>query len=263
MSSSDLDLIRTAAGEAGAMALRMLTEGRVKTSYKDGGSPVTNADLALDRELRTRLLEARPDYGWLSEETEDDSSRLSARRAFVVDPIDGTFAFIRGRPWWAVSIAVVEDGEPVVGVLEAPALGETYAAEAGVGAWLNGEPIGVSNRAELEGCAVLADARTLQRHAGPEPWPEMRIESRNSVAYRMALVASGAFDATVALSAKNDWDLAAADLIAREAGAVATDHLGQRFVYNRPSARKRSLICAGPTLHRLILDRVGHIELPG
>jgi myo-inositol-1(or 4)-monophosphatase len=260
--STDLDLIRTAAGEAGALALRMLTEGRVETSYKDGGSPVTNADLALDRELKARLLDARPDYGWLSEETEDDSSRLSARRAFVVDPIDGTFAFIKGRPWWAVSIAVVEDGLPVAGVLEVPALGESYAAQAGAGAWLNGAPIRAADRGELEGSAVLADARTLQRHAGPVPWPEMRFESRNSVAYRMALAASGAFDAVVALSAKCDWDLAAADLIAREAGALVTDHLGQRFVYNRPSARKRSLICAGPALHRLILERVGHIELP-
>ena len=191
-SAADLDLILEAAREAGALALRLQADGELKTWRKDGGSPVTSADIALDRGLRTRLLEARPDYGWLSEETEDDSSRLSAGRVFVVDPIDGTVAFMKGRPWWAVSIAVVEDGEPVAGVLEVPELGETYAARAGAGAWLNGERIRVGERDELQGCAVLADARTLERHAGPEPWPEMRIESRNSVAYRMALVASGA-----------------------------------------------------------------------
>lgn len=263
MSGSDLELILRAAAEAGDLARRLKDEGEVKTWSKPGGSPVTSADLEVDRRLREQLLAARPDYGWLSEETADDRSRLSARRAFVVDPIDGTVAFIKDRPWWAVSIAVVEEGEPVAGVLYAPALGETYAAAAGAGATLNGQPIFSSNRGELEGCAVLADIRTLERPGWPEPWPEMRVESRNSVAYRMALVASGAFDAVVALSGKCDWDLAAADLITREAGALATDHLGRPFSYNQASARKPSLICAGPTLHRMLLNRVSHVDLPG
>jgi myo-inositol-1(or 4)-monophosphatase len=140
---------------------------------------------------------------------------------------------------------------------------ELYEAEQGGGARRNGAPIRASGCAALEACAVLADARTLRRPDWPTPWPdEMRIESRNSVAYRMALVAAGDFDAVVALSSKCDWDIAAADLIAREAGATATDHLGRAFRYNQPSARKRSLVCAGPELHRLILQRVGHIELP-
>ena len=260
MTASDLDLIAGAALEAGALALRL--RAGVKTWAKAGGSPVTEADLAVDRLLQDRLLSARPGYGWLSEETVDDRSRLSAPRTFVVDPIDGTVAFIRDRPWWAVSIAVVEEGEPVAGVLHAPALAETYTAQTGAGAALNGVRIHAGERTELEGCAILADARTLQRPGWPQPWPQMRIESRNSVAYRMALAASGAFDAVVALSSKCDWDLAAADLIVREAGAVATDHRGRRFAYNQPSARKPSLICANPQLHKLILQRVGHIELP-
>jgi myo-inositol-1(or 4)-monophosphatase len=259
----DLELIRGAALEGGEIAANLLRQGRVKTWSKDGGSPVTNADLAVDRMLKRELLKARPDYGWLSEETLDDKARLQARRAFVVDPIDGTIAFIKGRPWWAVSIAVVEDGAPIAGVLHAPAVAEIYDAELGGGARLNGEPIAATQRAELEGCSILADARLLRWDGWPQPWPQdMRIETRNSVAYRMALVAAGAFDAVLALSSKCDWDLAACDLIAREAGAVATDHLGRRFVYNQPSPRKRSLICAGPEMHRLIQARVGHIELP-
>jgi myo-inositol-1(or 4)-monophosphatase len=263
MSSADLELIREAALEAGELATSFLSKGKVKTWSKAGGSPVTNADLAVDRLLKRRLMQARPDYGWLSEETLDDKARLQARRVFVVDPIDGTIAFIKGRPYWAISIGVVEAGAPIAGVLHAPAVGETYEAAAGAGAWLNGQAIAASARAELEGSAVLADVRTLRRPDWPQPWPDdMRIESRNSVAYRMALVASGAFDAVVALSSKCDWDLAASDLIVREAGAVATDHLGRRFAYNQPSVKKRSLICAGPELHRLILSRVGHIELP-
>ena len=258
----DLQLIEDAAREAGELALSYRREGKVKVWAKPGGSPVTNADLAVDKLLTERLCAARPDYGWLSEETADNRSRLEAKRAFVVDPIDGTVAFMKDRPHWAVSIAVVEDGQPVAGVLHVPAHGETFVAEAGRGARMNGEPIRVSGRDRLEGAALLADARYLRKPDWPRPWPEdLRIEARNSVAYRIALVACGGFDAVVAISSKCDWDLAAADLIVREAGGLATDHRGRSFAYNQASVRKRSLICAGPALHALILQRVGHIEL--
>ena len=260
--TEDLQLIVSAALDAGAVAMRLRQEGRVETWSKPGGSPVTNADLEVDRLLRERLLAARPDYGWLSEETVDDQSRLSAGRTFVVDPIDGTVAYVKDRPWWAISIAVVEDGRPITGVLHAPAVGETYEATAGGGARCNGKPVEVGNRDELEGCAVLGDPPFMTGPGWPEPWPEMRIERRNSVAYRMALVAAGEFDAVVAISSKCDWDLAACDLIVGEAGGLVTDHLGWPFVYNQPSVRKPSLICAGPALHPLILSRVAHIDLP-
>ena len=263
MSGSDLALIEKAALQAGELALDHLRQGKVKVWSKEGGSPVTNADLAVDTLLKETLLAARPDYGWLSEETADDPARLEKSRIFVVDPIDGTLAFMKDRPHWAVSIAVVENGEPVTGVLHAPAHEEIFTAEAGQGARLNGRPIRVSERTELEGAALLADARFLRRaDFWPVPWPEdLTIEARNSVAYRMALTAAGGFDAVVALSAKCDWDLAASDLIVREAGGLATDHHGLRFTYNQASVRKRSLVCAGPALHALILKRVGHIEL--
>ncbi len=259
---NDLELIRSAALEAGEIALRLHADDKVKTWSKTGGSPVTNADIEVDRILAERLRAARPGYGWLSEETDDDESRLTAERTFVVDPIDGTAAYVRGRPWWAVSIAIVEAGLPVAGVLFAPAVDELYEAAAGEGARLNGEPVRVTHRALLEGSGVLADPRVIRRPEWPRPWPDMRIESRNSVAYRMALVAGGTFDAVIALSSKCDWDIAATDLIVREAGGLSTDHLGRPFVYNLPTVRKQSLVCAGPALHGLILERVGHIELP-
>ena len=261
MNSADLELIESAARDAGELALSFKRQGKVQTWSKEGGSPVTNADLAVDRQLQDQLRAARPDYGWLSEETADDRSRLEARRTFVVDPIDGTRAFIKGRPSWAVSIAVVEAGAPVAGVVHAAAMAETYEAAAGSGARLNGQAITASGRARLDGCALLADPAMMRSPRWPEPWPQMQIETRNSVAYRMVLVAAGAFDATLALSAKCDWDIAAADLIAREAGAVVSDHQGGAFIYDQPSARKRSLICAGEALHPLILARCGHIEL--
>ena len=262
MTASDLELIHKAALEAGELARTFKREGQVKTWSKDGGSPVTNADLAVDRLLRDRLMAARPGYGWLSEETADDLARLHARRVFVVDPIDGTIAYIRDRPFWAISIAVVEDGQPVAGVLHAPDLGETYVAELGAGARRNGQSIRVSGRPALEGAALLSDLKMIRHPGWPTPWPEdMKVETRNSVAYRMAVVAAGEFDAVLAMTSKCDWDLAAADLIVREAGGLSTDHRGRAFVYNQASTTKPSLVTAGPGLHQLIIARVSHIEL--
>ncbi len=255
----DLALIEEAAREVGIVARRLKAEG-LKVWSKDGGSPVTNADIAVDNLLRERLGAARPDYGWLSEETADDPARLAASRLFVVDPIDGTVAFMKEKPFWAVSIAVVEDGRPVAGVVHAPELDETFVALASGGAFLNGAPITASAIDAVEGCAMLGDKPMFGHPAWPTPWPEMRIETRNSIAYRMCLVAEGRFDAAIALTSKSEWDLAAADLICREAGAVVTDHKGQGYRYNQPDPRAPSLVCAAPALHPLILERVRHIE---
>jgi myo-inositol-1(or 4)-monophosphatase len=258
---TDLDLILEAAREAGALAVSARAAG-LKVWSKDGGSPVTDADLAVDTLLKERLTAARPTYGWLSEETADDPSRLATLRQFVVDPIDGTAAYLKGKPWFAVSIAVVENGQPVAGVVFAPALDELYAATAGGGATLNGAAIAPSLTADLDGAAMLGDAKMFAHPAWPTPWPAMRVESRNSIAYRLCLVASGDFDAAIALSPKNEWDLAAADLICQEAGALLTDHKGRGFRYNRPNPLLPSVVCANKALHPLILARVGHIDLP-
>ena len=124
---SDLALIREAAQQAGQLALDLRQAG-LTTETKSDGTPVSNADLEVDALLKTMLAEARPDYGWLSEETADDPARLGRKRLFVVDPIDGTRAYVKDRPWWVVSIAVVEDGRPTVGVIYAPDVDETYHA---------------------------------------------------------------------------------------------------------------------------------------
>jgi len=254
----DLELIIGAAREAGQLASDLRSQG-LHTEYKAGDSPVTNADLAADQLLKTRLGAARPDYGWLSEETADDSARLARRRLFVVDPIDGTRAFVRERPWWAVSVAVVEDGEAIAGVVFAPQRSELYSAEAGQGARLNGEPIHASLACDVEGCRMVGNPKLFAYPMWPIPWPDMQIDQRNSTAYSMCLVASGESDAAIAVWPKHDWDLAAADLIAREAGCVVSDHLGRRFRYNRADPIQRSLICVAPGLAPLILERVRHI----
>lgn len=261
VAGDDLALITEAALEAGDLAQALRRQG-LEIDYKAGGSPVTNADLAADALLKQRLREARPDYGWLSEETVDDTARLDAACVFVVDPIDGTRAFLKSRPWWTVCIAVVVEGRPHAGVVVAPELSETYTARRRGGARLNGRQIEVSGADTLDECGMVGDPAMFAHPDWPQPWPSMRVQPRNSTAYRMCLVAGGLFDATVAMAPKADWDLAAADLIAAEAGAFVGDHQGQAFAYNGPVPQQPSLVCAAPGVAPLILDRVRNIALP-
>ena len=260
--TDDLALIVAAAQEAGALARDMRRHGLEVTYKPEDNSPVTNADLAADALLTERLRGARPDYGWLSEETADDTERLTRRRIFVVDPIDGTRAFLNDRPWWSVSIAVVEDGWAIAGVVFAPEFEETYAADLGAGATRNGELIAHSNAAILEDCRMAGDSMVFKHPAWRQPWPPMRVEKCNSTALRMCLVGAGDFDAAVAPVRKSDWDVAAGDLIAREAGCFVGDHLGAAYRYNLPRPSQPSLVCATPALAPLILERVRHIGAP-
>jgi myo-inositol-1(or 4)-monophosphatase len=257
---SDLALILEAAQAAGALALDMKRQG-VKRWDKGGGQPVTEADIAVDTLLKESLGAARPDYGWLSEETADDPARLGCQRLFVVDPIDGTIAYMKDKPWWAVSIAVVEAGRPIAGVVFAPEIDALYSAELGGGAFCNGLPIRPSATAQLEDSAMAGDAQMFRHPAWKRPWPEMRVQARNSLALRSVLVADGQFDAAMALSTKSEWDIAAADLICREAGAWISDHKGRAFAYNKPDPSIPSLVCAAPGLAELILERVRPIDL--
>ena len=252
--SSDLELIRAAALAAGELALAEREAG-LKIWSKSGGSPVTSADMAVDGLLRDPLLGALPDHGWLSEETADTPDRLDARRLIVVDPIDGTVAYMKGKPWWCIPIAIVEDGQPVAAVIHAPALDETFTAIRGGGAFLNGRPISASDTADLDDASVLADARLMEGPHWPEPWPAMRYEKRNALAYRMALVAAGAFDAAINLTPKWDWDVCAGALIVEEAGGRVSDHHGGAWRFNQPDPRQNSLVCSAAALPPLIVRR--------
>ena len=259
--ADDLSLIEQAVRAAGDIARRYYG-GSYKRWSKNKGEPVTEADLEIDRYLHDTLLEARPAYGWISEEGEN---RDGAERLFMVDPIDGTTAFLKEKPYFSISVAVIEGGAPVTGVVFNPIKDECFTAQAGDGSRLNGQPLHVSACGAVEGCRILG-AKDMFAHAfwseAPNiPWPAMAVEQRNSVAYRMALVAAGHFDAALVLSAKHDWDMAAGDLIVREAGGSVTTHDGASLHYGSASALQRSMVCAGPVLHALLLERLRHITL--
>ena len=262
--AADLLLLEESVREAGKIA-RSFFGGSYKRWDKSKGNPVTEADLAVDKFLGEHLRFSRPDYGWLSEETEDDTSRLACEAVFVVDPIDGTIAFMKGRPHFTICAGIVCDGEPVAGAVYNPITEECFTAHIAGGAHLNGNPISVTHRAAIEGCRMLGD-KPMFAHAAwntpPNiPWPPMEIETRNSIAYRMALVANGEFDAMMALSAKHDWDLAAAEIIVSEAGGIVTTHSGAKLRYNRKTTLQPSVVSAGPALHAQLLSRVSHLNL--
>jgi myo-inositol-1(or 4)-monophosphatase len=258
--AADLALALEAAREAGALAMRYFG-GPLDVRQKSPNNPVSEADLAVDALLKERLIGARSDYGWLSEETEDDQSRLSAERVWVVDPIDGTRAFIAAKPHFTICIGLLDKGQAVLGVVFNPATGEMFEASLGQGARLNGAPIAPSLQDSVQGCAMLGDKAMFNHPAWPQKWPVMEISQRNSIAYRMCLVACGQFDAAIALSAKNDWDLAAAHVIVSEAGGLATTHLGEEFAYDHAIPRQKSLVVASKPLHPLLIRRVNHVAL--
>ena len=249
---TDLALLIDAARAAGALALDYQARGLTVASKHDR-SPVTDGDIAVNALLKERLLGARPGYGWLSEETVDNPARLSKQRVFVVDPIDGTRAYMNKTPWYSISVAVVEDGRPTAGVVFAPALDALYSGEAGGTAQVNGSAIRVGSARTLEGCAMLADTRAI----GAAAWPDMNVDQRNSIALRLCLVAGDVFDAAVSVSTLHEWDLAAGDLIAGLAGAAVTDSRGERLAYNQAVPKARGLICANERLHSLILETLG------
>ena len=244
----DLALLEAAVRAAGAIALGFYG-GDYKRWSKEGGSPVTEADLAVNKYLCETLLDARPDYGWLSEESADDPARLQTARVFVIDPIDGTIAFLKNRPHFTVCAAIVADGRPLCGAIYNPASDELYSARVGGGAWRNGAPVQIGARDALEGCAMLGDRTQLSL----PPFPPMHLQNRNSVAWRLMLVADGSADASVSLTSKRDWDLAAADIILHEAGGRLTDIHGDVLVYNRASTLQNSLVAANPVLHAQIV----------
>lgn len=256
----DYALLKQAVRDAGELALTYFRKS-IMVKKKIDGSEVSEADLALDVALKLELHAPRPDYGWLSEETEDDPERLTRRRVWVIDPIDGTSAFLRHVPEWTVSAALVEDGVPVLGIVFNPATKEFFHAIRGRGAFLNDQPIKASEKDRLDGALLIASGGLFKKKIWKEPWPEVKTRWVNSVAYRIALVACGRADATISLSTKCEWDLAAAAILVEEAGGAITDHHGKAHRYNLASPRFPSVVASGKALHPLLIERTSRIDL--
>ncbi len=210
---------------------------------KGSNSPVCAADIEVDGFLKYELGRLLPSAGWLSEETADALSRLDRSLIWLVDPIDGTRDFIRGRTGWAISVALVSAGRPLMGLLVAPARGEVWTATAGKGSRLNGVDLSASRRTRFSGARVPADS------LAKEDQDLSMVEKPNSIALRIAMVADDRADLLATLRWGFEWDIGAAALIAREAGAAVTDAFGQPLNYNKRDPRAFGLLVSAPAIH--------------
>ncbi len=251
MPVSDLALLEETAREAGEIARSFWREDP-QVWDKGGDDPVSEADFAVDRHLNERLLAARPDYGWVSEETEDDPARHDREHVFIVDPIDGTRSFVAGEKTWAHSLAVARRGRIVAACVFLPVRDKMYLAETGKGARLNGESVRASARGALEGATVLSPRVSFR----PEHWlnapPLVQRHFRPSLAYRMALIGEGRFDAMLTLRPAWEWDIAAGALIAEEAGAKVTDRYGRPLAFNSAARQTAGVIAGAAKLHEAL-----------
>ncbi|MBF9044560.1 3'(2'),5'-bisphosphate nucleotidase CysQ [Rhodobacterales bacterium HKCCE4037] len=244
----DLALLISAAERAGEIAGRYFRQDpQIWDKGVDG--PVTEADFEIDAMLRDTLLGARREYGWLSEETEDDPARLSAETLFICDPIDGTRAFIDGEPSFSHSLAVVHQGQVTAGVVFLPMRDKLYAAASGKGSTLNGVPVRVTGAQDLAQSTFLATKGALK----PEHWlggiPEINRAYRPSLAYRMSLVGEGRFDGMMTFRPTWEWDIAAGTLIIEEAGGRVTTGRGAPLVFNGPTAQVDGVLAGSSTVH--------------
>jgi myo-inositol-1(or 4)-monophosphatase len=238
--------------EAGRMAMACWPGAGydLKVWEKAPGNPVCSSDVEIDAFLRTELQALLPSAGWLSEETVDAPERLSGGLIWLVDPIDGTRDYIRGRKGWAVSVALVSSGRPLFGILDAPARGEFWSGEAGKGSWRNGERLAASTRSELSGARVPAT------QVSSEDADLVLVDQPNSIALRMAMVAAGEADLVATLRWGYEWDIGAAALIAREAGATVTDAFGGALNYNKPDPRAFGVLVTAPAIHAAAVERL-------
>jgi myo-inositol-1(or 4)-monophosphatase len=250
--SGDLEAVMREAGEVARATARRPYRQWTKNGDR---SPVCEADIAVNDLLGDRLPKLAPQAGWLSEESGEQSAARAQREAWIVDPIDGTRAYIAGRADWTISVALVEDGRPLLAALYAPVSDEMFLAVRGGGTTLNGVRITASAEATLDGARLAGPKRTLERIAGlrPEVAPQPKVFS---LALRLARVAQGTLDAAFASQGGQDWDLAAADLLVHEAGGAVTDFAGRPLIYNQPQAAHGALIAAGPARHGALIDLV-------
>ena len=253
----ELAIAHDAVLRAGETALTFFRK-RTKAWIKEDGTPVSEADLAVDAVLQDLLAARSPGYGWQSEESGERKDG-TARRFWLADPIDGTSAFLAGSQDWCIALALIDDGVPVAGVIHAPAIEATYLARLGRGASRNGLPITVSNRQSLEGARVLSNASALKPASWARALPAVQRIVTPSLALRLAQVAEGTSDVALALTPKHGWDLAAGDLIVREAGGVMSNAEGARIAYGAPHPCS-AFIAANPTLHALLLDHRPHSQ---
>lgn len=248
MPERDLALLTEAARAAGEVALRYW-KNAPKAWSKSDASPVTEADLACNDLIQGILRRARPSYGWLSEETPDDTARLDTEYQFIIDPIDGTRAFIAGEKHFSHSLAVAHQGRITAAVVYLPALDKLYTATEFGTALCDGQPITCSKKSLADQPNILTSKNSLDPQNWPNGLPQFQRSFRASLAYRLCLVADGSFDGMITFMDAWEWDIAAGSLIAARAGAKVSDRYGLALEFNARTAQSSGTFACAPLLH--------------
>lgn len=257
MQETDLSLLIRAGEAAGRIAKGFFQSDHQIWEKPDGAGPVTEADIAVNDLLEQTLRSARPEYGWLSEESTDNAARQSSEHVFIIDPIDGTRSFIEGTKTWAHSLAIARNGEITAAVILLPVCDLLYSAAKGEGAHLNGARIAASRQSQIGASQVLATKPTLEsKHWKADGAPDFARHHRPSLAYRLALIAEGKFDAMLTLRPSWEWDIAAGALITTEAGGRISDKTGRALRFNGLDPRLNGVVAAGAQLHRPLLQEL-------
>lgn len=228
--SDDLKLISDAAREAGKIAM-MFFGHSPKVWQKASNSPVSEADFAVDNYLKEVLLKNRPHYGWISEETNDERPSQEYHRFFVVDPIDGTRGFIEGKTTWCISIAIIENGRPICGVLHCPVTNEHFIAPIDGKAYNNDNLLSIADDRHLRRLVVSCAGGMVSKIFKDDNQDYIFKSDIPSLAYRLALFASGNIDIVLVRPNAHDWDIAAADIILQCAGGQFYDSEQKQIIY--------------------------------
>ncbi|EJF90797.1 3'(2'),5'-bisphosphate nucleotidase CysQ [Bartonella tamiae] len=251
----DLMLLREACAQAADLAMSYFGENP-KVWIKPGNSPVSEADFAVDALLKKILLVARPDYGWISEETEDDRPQKNYRRSFIVDPIDGTRGFLEKSPYWCISVAIIENQKPEVGILHCPVKNVVYDAVKNNGATKNQDALSLLGSTEhtRDTTTIISATKSMAKKLAPFIQKSTQFYYNiPSLAYRIALAAEGAINIVLVRPNCHDWDIAAADLILQESGGALVT-LEQKYpTYgNSPFTHDFLIACENSRLKNVI-----------
>ena len=236
----EFDILCQSAKKASAELLKIAKEGFDK-EFKSNDDPVTTGDFIVNNILQEEFSKYFPEIGWLSEETRDNEDRLPKELVWIVDPIDGTKEFVMGIPEYSISVALVKEGSPILGLILNPLRDEVFTAVKGKGAFLNGKPIHVKKTLD-EKPSIVASRSEIKRGEF-EPFENLsKVIPTGSIAYKLALVAAGKADGTFSLGPKNEWDIAAGCLIIEEAGGRVSDKYGQGFKFNQKNTLVNSIV---------------------
>ena len=249
--------IAIAAARAAGTIIQDIYGTKYTVDYKSGdNSPVTIADREANQKIHSMLQEAFPDYGWLSEETVDSSARLTTRRVWVVDPMDGTKEFIQKIPEFAVSIGLIEDGQPILGVVYNPTLDQLFWAVRGQGAWHGEQQLHVPETHRLGDATILSSRSETKRGEWKDFTSLFHARPMGSIAYKLACIAKGEADASFTLVPKNEWDICGGTLLVEEAGGRVTNLRGKPVLFNQPTTLLQGLVASNGSLHTQLMDLI-------